>query len=374
MKWSSGQTTISDSKFSPSSVPGAGSTLLGFKVDVFFWDANGVPMGTSSAQSFSVPIKTEVFYSGVGSITVSPPGSAPNSGGTTSGTYTAYWTVGTQVTVTTSAGVAPLTSAPANICSASGPGFSCSFTTSDTLPVVTIGGGASTSQDAILVYASGSTAASPSEVCLSASAMTLTSPAISCGPSETFTLGQAAGWHLEKQGSGSVLKSGFGTTAKLNFSDYSGQVAFSGALGALDFVTDVPVTLTIQQVTYGTGAQVAQESPSAGTYSCAPGSSVCQPGQSVTVSLTVPSGYYIVSWNVNGQTKGNATSLTVPVPQSGAVVVGAALAPRSCSSNCPPPPPPPPVIGSGSVGAEIAGIVVIGVGLVLPRSKRNVWI
>ncbi|MDE1854490.1 MAG: hypothetical protein KGI38_12200 [Thaumarchaeota archaeon] len=56
-------------------------------------------MGPSIAQQvvFSVPISSEILYNSVGTITVSPPGSAVSN---SNGVYTAYWPSGTQLTVT----------------------------------------------------------------------------------------------------------------------------------------------------------------------------------------------------------------------------------------------------------------------------------
>ncbi|MDG6903072.1 MAG: hypothetical protein JRM80_14095 [Nitrososphaerota archaeon] len=247
--WTPSQSLVSDSGFTPQSVVGAGSTELGFTVSVFFWDANGAPMGVSTAQSFSVPLHFTIDYEGVGSITVSPPGSDVTTG-TASGIsggqyYEAYWPGGTVLTVTTSAGVAPVTTAPSggSDCPASGSGFVCTLKVSELtgLPIISGAAGSALSQNVIYVGDS-ALGGSPSSLCLSATAYQTGSPLLGdCSPTGAFTLSVPSGytwtgdlWSLVVEGTTTAVQSGNTTSVSLSYSALAPKVTFNA--GEADLV------------------------------------------------------------------------------------------------------------------------------------------
>ena len=254
--WTS-QASLTDSGFTPASVPGAGSTMLGFSVNVFFMDANGAPMGSSASSTFSVPLHFTIDYCAVGSITVSPPGSGVTTGaasGLASGCsyYEAYWPSGTTLTVTTSSGVAPVTTSPSSgdVCPASGTGFVCTLKVSEStgLPIIEGAAGAVASQDSIVIQST--VASTPVSICLSASPYTSTNALIgACAPTGSFSLAVPSGytwsgnlWSVTDNGA--TVQSGNSTSVSLSYSALSPKVTFSDGIAMLQLTEAalVPVT------------------------------------------------------------------------------------------------------------------------------------
>lgn len=232
----------------PSTLPGEGTTNLGYSVTVFFWDANGLPMGTSATKSFGVPLHFTIDYCDVGTVTVSPAGTGSTTG-SASGVvgcsyYAAYWPSGTQLTVTTSAGVAPVDTAPSggSDCPASGSGFVCTLKVSELtgLPIIEGAGAAVVSQDSIVVQSA--VASAPASICLSSSEYTSTNALIgSCSPTGSFTLSVPQGytwsgdlWSVVPQGGGGTVASGNSTDVSLSYSDLSSKVSFDGGVAYLE--------------------------------------------------------------------------------------------------------------------------------------------
>lgn len=325
--WTSSQSTVTD--VFPSSAVTGGATS--FSVTVSFFDAHGAPMGGAASQSFSIPIRFIVYYADVGTITISPQGISPTTGTHQGFEYVeAYWVAGTTLNVTTSAGVPPVTwgsgindNCPA---SSSTAGFVCTFKVSESYSAFITSSTATVPTNSILVYASATaTGVSPQVVCLADQQWTMSVPSVQCGPTAQFSLQQSAPWEVQ-QTSGATLQSGSGTSASLNFSSLQSKVTFRGGLASLTFTTKDASILTIGQIPYGTG-QLASTSPAAGSYVCSASSSVCQPGKSVNVTLTVPSGYALTGWIVNGQEAGTKNPILVSVPDSGPTSVTANVVP-----------------------------------------------
>lgn len=264
--WTS-QASLTDSGFTPASVPGAGSTMLGFSVNVFFMDANGAPMGSSASSTFSVPLHFTIDYCAVGSITVSPPGSGVTTGaasGLASGCsyYEAYWPSGTTLTVTTSSGVAPVTTSPSSgdVCPASGTSFVCTLRVSEStgLPIIEGAAGAVASQDSIVVQST--VASTPVSICLSASPYTSTNALIgACAPTGSFSLTVPSGytwsgnlWSVTDNGA--TVQSGNSTSVSLSYSALSPKVAFSDGIAMLQLTEAALVPVTPSGSGSSTGA------------------------------------------------------------------------------------------------------------------------
>ncbi|MDG6902572.1 MAG: hypothetical protein JRM80_11530 [Nitrososphaerota archaeon] len=331
--WSATQSLVSDSGLTPQSVPGAGSSFLGFTVTVFFWDANGAPMGVSTAKSFSVPLHFTIDYVGVGTIAVSPPGSGVTTGSVSSLAggqyYAAYWPAGTVLTVTTSAGVAPVTTAPSGgsdcPASQSGSGFVCTVKASELTgtPIIE-GAGASSLSQQIIYIGNEASGGSPASVCLSATAYQTGSPIYGdCTPTGSFAIAVPAGytwsgdlWSLVEQGSATSVLSGNTTTVSLSYSALAPKVSFSGGVSDL-LLTQGSLVPSSQGNGNGDGN----------------GSSMCTLNPSTNAGLDVfvtnqagspVKGAMVVAGGASAVTdaKGYALLCNFPVPQQGTVSSG----------------------------------------------------
>jgi hypothetical protein len=131
----------------------------------------------------------------------------------------------------------------------------------------------------------------------------------------------------------------------------------SGLTDVLATLMYAPTTLVVQQESLGNGL-IAQTNPSPGTYTCSATSSVCQPGKSLQVSVTVPSGYQFQGWIENGVNVGTANPITVNMPKNGTVAIVPVLEYCPSGSACTPSGP-----GGSSGSSTNGGLVWSGFGI-----------
>ena len=253
--WTS-QASLTDSGFTPTAVPGAGSTMLGFSVNVFFVDANGVPMGSSASTTFSVLLHFTIMYEGVGNIAVSPAGtniqqcaSACPGGLVGASTYSAYWPAGTSLTVTTSAGTAPVYwgSSSGTNCPPSGSGFVCTIPVSqDYTPIIESTNTSIYQYQAIMVEAQPG-GFTPTVACIASGTETVQGYACSASASFSATVPSGYTWsgNLWTLDEGSTqVSSGNTTSFTLSYSALSPKVSFTNGLAVVTLLEAqlVPIT------------------------------------------------------------------------------------------------------------------------------------
>ncbi|MDG6949578.1 MAG: hypothetical protein JRM77_07020 [Nitrososphaerota archaeon] len=328
----SGQTApVTDSGFNPQSVPGAGTSEIGFSVTVYVEDSAGLPSpynGPDNVAAFSVPMLVKISYGGVGSITVSPPGtdvqecaSGCATGFIGASTYSAYWPGGTVVKVVTSGGVSPLTIDPSGSCSPSGSGFSCTFTVSNSLALqgVLISGSAGSALSQNIIYVGDEAAGgSPASVCLSATSYATGSPIYgNCAPTGSFSISVPTGYTWSGNlwsvvSGGLTLASGNSTTVSLSYSALSSKVSFSSGVANL-LLTEASTAPTTPGGSGGGSSCVLNPSTNAGVDVLI----TTTAGKPIGGALVTGAGASAVTDNT-----GHALLCNFPVPKQSAVTNG----------------------------------------------------